>query len=120
MLASESFYYVFITQDPADNLFLCTEENKKIADSKVLDRNDGINHKDLFEENHEYSVQEAAMMVTLPNNLIMIPVYLCASFFYLIQVGVEELRKRQIVFSVQIISIIPHSDVCFITIPTMS
>ena len=33
-LVSGSLYYVFMTQDPADNLFLCTEEKKKIADSK--------------------------------------------------------------------------------------
>ena len=186
-LASGSLYYVFMTQDPADNLFLSAEEKKKIADSKgkSYEAEESISglepvyhqilkviqkfmsdmriviaekfispipykkifktkmfwiammastaqswimsmmvlmNKDFFEDIHGYSVQEAAMMVTLPNNLFMIPVYLCAGFLadYLIQVGVEELRKRQIVFSVQIISIIPHSDVCFITIPTMS
>ena len=173
-LASGSLYYVFMTQDPADNLFLSAEEKKKIADSKgkSYEAEESISglepvyhqilkvvqkfmsdmriviaekfispipykkifktkmfwiammastaqswimsmmvlmNKDFFEDIHGYSVQEAAMMVTLPNNLFMIPVYLCAGFLadYLIQAGVEKVRIRQIGISVQIISIIP-------------
>ena len=49
------------------------------------------------------------MMVTLPNNLFMIPVYLSAGFLadFLNRIGIEKVRIRRIGISVQIISIIP-------------
>jgi len=168
-------FYVFMTQDPMDNLFLDDQEKLLIAEDRgcqfqvpkipcngfhktiVKFKNDikikpescnvlsvpyakifrtrmfwlsvmqttaqswimsmmVLMNKDFYEEIHGYSVEESAMMVTLPNNLFMIAVFVTAGHFadFLARIGVEKLTIRRIGVCVQIISVLPMSVMSFL------
>jgi len=73
-------------------------------------------NKDFYEEIHGYSVEESSMMVTLPNNLFMIAVFVTAGHFadFLAQIGVKKLTIRRIGVCVQILSVLPMSVMSFL------
>ena len=179
-------YYVAMTQDPADNLFISEEEKELIASSRgktflvkktqaeyrsrsanlyrmfskfkndMKVRTDDPNlhpvpykeifmskmfwlsaaqataqfwimsmmvlmNKDFFEEIHGYTVSEAAMLVTLPNNLFMIAVYFSAGHLadFMNKVGIEKIRIRQLGIIVQINSVIPMLTMTFLPCSVM-
>ena len=78
-------------------------------------------NKDFFEEIHGYTLSEAAMLVTLPNNLFMIAVYFSAGYLadYMNKVGIEKIRIRQLGIVVQIISVIPMLSMTFLPCSVM-
>ena len=79
-------------------------------------------NKDFLEEIHGYSVEEAAMMVSLPTNLMNILVYITSGHLadFLVSKNVAKIRIRQMGVIIQILSVVPTFAMPFLPCKIMS